>query len=121
MTKYEQKIYEIITASQDHLTAEQIFEAVRKTYPAIALATVYNNLNKLWNAGRIRKVSLEGMPDRYDRAEKHDHLVCSRCGKLLDIRLPDLTDQLQAQVEVTILSYDLKLMYLCKDCQRKNR
>ena len=119
MTKYEQKIYEIITASKDHLTAEQVFEAVRKTYPGIALATVYNNLNKLWNAGQIRKVSLEGMPDRYDRTEKHDHLVCSRCGKLLDIHLPDLTDQLQAQAGVTILAYDLKLMYICEDCQGK--
>lgn len=121
MTKYENAVYEIVTASREHMTAEQIFEALRQTYPTVALATVYNNLNKLWNAGLIRRVSLEGMPDRYDRTEKHDHLVCRRCGRLLDVSLDDLTEQLQRQVGVSLLSYDLKLMYICDDCRDRTR
>ena len=68
MTKYAQMICQIIAASRQHMTAEQIFDALRQVYPTVALATVYNNLNKLWRDGRIRKVSLEGMPDRYDRS-----------------------------------------------------
>ena len=83
------------------------------------LATVYNNLNRLWQEGLIRKVSMEGMPDRYDRIARHDHLVCQGCGKLVDVDLGDLTQRLQAQVEVPILTYDLKLMYLCPECQSR--
>ena len=121
MTKYGQKIWEIISASRNHMTAEQVFTALRQSYPTVALATVYNNLNRLLAAGRIRKVSVEGMPDRYDRLERHDHLVCRRCGRLLDVDLADLTQQLQKQVDVPILSYDLKLTYICDDCQKQGQ
>lgn len=121
MTKYAKKIHEIVASSYDHMTAEQIFKALKQTYPNVALATVYNNLNKLWAAGMIRKVSQEGMSDRYDRLDRHDHLVCRRCGKLMDISLADLTEQLQKQMGVPILGYDLKLIYICGECQAKAR
>ena len=117
MTKYAKAIYEIVETSRSHMTADQIFEALRKRYPAVVLATVYNNLNKLWESGCIRKVAVEGMPDRYDRAERHDHLMCKVCGRLQDLELPDLTGQFQQQVDVPVLSYDLKLLYICEDCR----
>ncbi len=119
MTKYGTKILEIVSASRSHMTAEEIFDTLRRTYPAVVLATVYNNLNRLLQEGLIRKVSVEGMPDRYDRIQRHDHLVCKGCGRLLDIDLGDLTAQLEEKAGISILSYDLKLMYLCENCKKK--
>lgn len=119
MTKYGTKILEIVSASRSHMTAEEIFDTLRQTYPAVVLATVYNNLNRLLQEGLIRKVSVEGMPDRYDRIQRHDHLVCKGCGRLLDIDLGDLTAQLEEKAGISILSYDLKLMYLCENCKKK--
>ena len=119
MTKYGTKILEIVSASRSHMTAEEIFDTLRRTYPAVVLATVYNNLNRLLQEGLIRKVSVEGMPDRYDRIQRHDHLVCKGCGRLLDIDLGDLTAQLEEKAGISILSYDLKLTYLCEDCRKK--
>lgn len=121
MTKYEKAIYQLITASTEHLTVEQIFLEMKKSYPKIVMATVYNNVNKLWKAGRIRKVSVENMPDRYDRMAKHDHLVCQACGKLTDVSLEDLTGALRRQVGEEWLFYDLKIFYLCPDCRGKNQ
>ena len=91
MTKYEKDIFVIINTSRDHLTVEQIFHKLREIHPQVVLATVYNNLNRLLEEGLIRRVSVEGMPDRYDRMERHDHLVCRNCGKLADVTLADLT------------------------------
>ena len=119
MTKYKEKILEIVEASRSHLTAEQVFAQLRKTYPQVVLATVYNNLNRLWEEERIRKVSVEGMPDRYDRIARHDHLVCKGCGKLLDVDLEDMTSMLEKQVGIPILAYDLKLVYLCEECRNE--
>ena len=119
MTKYGTKILEIVSASRSHMTAEEIFDTLRRTYPAVVLATVYNNLNRLLQEGLIRKVSVEGMPDRYDRIQRHDHLMCKGCGRLLDIDLGDLTAQLEEKAGISILSYDLKLMYLCENCKKK--
>ena len=121
VTEYAKKILELVTGSHSHMTAEQIFEALRRTNPKVVRATVYKNLNRLWTEGRIRKVSVEGMPDRYDRAERHDHLVCRGCGRLLDVDLGDLTEQLEQRVGRSILSYDLKLLYLCETCRERSR
>lgn len=120
MTANATIIYSIINESQDHLTAEEIFIALKMQDHKISLATVYNNLNTLSELGYIRKVSIEGHADRYDRVIRHDHLVCKQCGALSDIFLEDLTEKLREQIGENILSYDLKVHYLCPDCKQKN-
>ena len=120
MSKYTKKILEIVQASRDHMTAEQIFGTLWQTYPSVVRATVYNNLNRLCEEGKIRKISLEGMPERYDRIQRHDHLVCRECGRLSDLDLGDMTRQLERKAGISILSYDLKLLYLCEECRNKS-
>lgn len=116
--RYEKSILEIIHSADAHMTAEQIFLALKQDYPSVVLATVYNNLNNLYQQGKIRKISVEGRPDRYDRNTRHDHLVCRRCGGLMDIHLSDLTAALEQQVGFSIEGYDLKIQYLCPQCRR---
>ena len=117
MTKYEKAIYDIVTESHEHLTVQQVFERLRVRYPKVVPATVYNNLNKLRDCGLIRKVSTEGQPDRYDLVQKHDHLVCRHCGKIMDVSFEDLTAPLRSQLGEDFLFYDLKVYYLCPDCR----
>ena len=119
MTKYEEEIYRIITVSREHLTVEQIYMELKKIYPNVVIATVYNTVNKLWRARLIRKISVENMSDRYDRIVKHDHLVCQSCGKLTDITFEDLTESLCRQMDGEFLSYDLKVFYICPDCRAR--
>lgn len=117
--RYNKVILDIINNSDTHLTAEQVFFELKKEYPAVALATVYNNLNSLWQQGKIRKISVEGCTERYDKNTRHDHLVCRRCGKLSDIHLEDITEQLKKQVGFEIDGYDIKVQYLCPECRAK--
>ena len=119
MTRYAQQILDIINESTDHLTAEMIYLRLKASNSKVVLATVYNNLNLLYEQDKIRKVSVEGYPDRYDKTVKHDHLVCKKCGALSDIRLSDLTAQLQEQISEEIISYDLKVNYICPSCRSK--
>lgn len=121
MTKYEKRIYQIVSDSREHLTAEQVFEELKKTYPAVSRATVYNNLNKLCDVNLIRRMSLEGQPDRYDRLLRHDHLVCQRCGKLSDVTFGDLTASIKGQLGEDFLYYDLKVFYVCPECRDKEK
>lgn len=119
MTKNAEQILAIINASHEHLSAEQIFFRLKETNKSIVLATVYNNLSSLYKQGLIRKISVEGFPDRYDNIKRHDHLVCRNCGKLSDILLDALTEKLQNQLGVQMLSYDLKINYICEECAKK--
>lgn len=121
MTKYEKAIYDIVTTSHEHLTVTQVYDRLKDRWPNVVPATVYNNLNKLWESGFIRKVSIEGMPDRYDSAQKHDHLVCKQCGKVMDISFEDLTAPLRSQLGEDFLFYDLKVYYLCPECRAAMR
>lgn len=118
MTKRAEQILEIVNHSKEHLSAEQIFLRLKEINKGAALATVYNNLSYLCREGLIRKISVEGYPDRYDNVRRHDHLVCRRCGKLSDIDLEDLTETIQKQLAVSMLSYDLKIHYLCEECSK---
>ena len=119
MTKFEKRIFEIVNQSSSHMTVEQIYQILKVDFPRVVLATVYNNINKLYRDRLINKISVEGMPDRYDRIVKHDHIVCRNCGKLTDIQFEDLTETLKKQFSTDFLFYDLKVFYLCPDCRKK--
>lgn len=119
MTKNAEYILEIINSSNSHLTAEQIYLRLKKKNKTVVQATVYNNLSALYQKGLIRKISVEGYPDRYDRTLRHEYLVCRKCGKLSDIVLEDLTAVLQKQVDIPMLSYDLKINYICDECLKQ--
>ncbi len=72
----------------DHPTANDVYLAIRKTYPNISLGTVYRNLNDMSEDGSILKISSPHVPDRFDHTiEPHLHFVCSHCGSLCDLHL----------------------------------
>ena len=121
MTKNARYILEIINHSTEHLTAEQIYLRLREKNAKAVLATVYNNLSTLYEQGLIQKVCVEGYPDRYDKTVRHDHLVCKKCGRLSDTALDDLTEKLQKQIGVPMISYDLKINHICTECLAKEK
>lgn len=115
---YKKDILTIINSSRQHLTAENIYLQMKADGSKIVMATVYNNLSVLLKEHLIRCISIEGQPDRYDRAEKHDHLICQRCGRISDICFPDLTELLQTQIKEQLISYDLRVAYICPECRK---
>ena len=119
MTKYAKRILEIVNSSYCHPTAEQIFLEMKKNHPKVVLATVYNNLNQLVADRMVRKIVMEGSPDRYDRIDdRHDHLICSRCGKISDMKFCDYSKDIEDKLGESILSYDLKVYYTCEGCRQ---
>lgn len=118
MAKYADAILDIINHSSDHLTAEQIYADIKKEYPGVVMATVYNNLKNLSDKGYIRRISLDDGPDHYDRTVRHDHLICLRCGKITDAYLPDLTEFLEDKISDKIQSYELQIRWICPECRQ---
>ena len=108
-----------VTELQRHPTAEQVFMEMKKEHPSIAIGTVYKHLNALAEEGLLHRITESGSPDRYDRTERHDHLICSRCGKIDDIHLPDMQSRIERALGREILSYDLKIRYICPDCREQ--
>lgn len=116
--RYKEVILGLINSSSDHFTAEQIFFMLKQKYPGLVLATVYNNLHTLCENGDIRRVVIEGEPDRFDRNTRHDHLICRSCKKVTDVKLSDLTGQIENQLGHAIDLYDLRIQYVCPECKK---
>lgn len=119
MTKYGEQILTIVMRKGEHPTAEQVFMEMKANNPKIAQGTVYNNLNALVDEGRIIRISEPGFPDRFDNTTRHDHMVCIKCGRLADVKLPDFTKEIERNSGEKIISYDLRIRYICPECRNK--
>lgn len=119
MTKYGEQILTIVMRKGEHPTAEQVFMEMKVNNPKIAQGTVYNNLNALVDEGRIIRISEPGFPDRFDNTTRHDHMVCIKCGRLADVKLPDFTEEIKRNSGEKIISYDLRIRYICPECRNK--
>src|SRR5688572_13556270 len=74
-------------ASQPHIMADAVAEAVRIEIGAISLQSVYDALSLLVAEGLIRRIQPAGSPARFeDRVgDNHHHLICRNCGRVVDV------------------------------------
>ncbi len=119
-TKQRQAILEIVERSGDHPTAAQVYERVRQVLPGIGYATVYRNLSALAEDGHLQEIRV-GEVTQYDRrTDRHDHAVCHRCGKLVDVLVSLPQEVVQAAVETSgfqVTGYHTELTGLCVECR----
>ena len=75
---------------KDHPTADTVYMHVRQQYPNISLGTVYRNLTLLSDIGEISRLNVGDGVDRFDAdTSPHQHIVCTCCGCVQDLYLPD--------------------------------
>jgi Fur family iron response transcriptional regulator len=73
-----------------HLTAEMLYEEASQAKVPVSLATVYNTLNQLTDAGLLRQVSVDGTKTYFDtNVSDHHHFYLENNHELIDI--PDVT------------------------------
>lgn len=84
-TQQRRVIYEVLAASNDHPTAEAVYERVKRRLPRLSLATVYRNLRLFVEAGLIEEVATALSFARFDaNPGKHHHLICTSCHRVGD-------------------------------------
>ena len=89
-------ILEAIYKLNNHPTADNIIEYIRKSHPNIAMGTVYKVLETLVENRLIKKVTTDKDVMRYDGIiENHHHLYCSECDLIEDYKDDELDKLLQ--------------------------
>ena len=74
-----------------HLTAEMLYEEATLAKVPVSLATVYNTLNQLTDAGLLRQVSVDGTKTYFDtNVTAHHHFYLEGNHELVDIPDPHL-------------------------------
>ena len=121
LTRQRQVVLQVVRGSEAHPTACEIYDAARKLLPTISFATVYNSLRYLKDAGLIGEITFGNGASRYDcETARHDHAVCSECGKLVDFHFPDAAQLMRAAARRSRFkpeSIHLTLVGLCPDCR----
>ncbi len=125
LTKQRQTVLRVIRESDNHLTANEVFDAARRISPGISFATVYNSLSYLKNRGLIGEIKFGTDANLYDRKlTRHDHAICNNCGKLVDLELPIPAKLLEEAVDRSKFqsaSIELTLRGLCPECSEQQK
>lgn len=106
-TEQRKAVFEALMEQTDHPSAVDVFMRVKSRMPSISLATVYNCLEALTEAGLVRTVNHERQPSRFcANLQEHAHLFCSHCGSVTDLPLhtplaPEQNWHLPSGVQVT--------------------
>ena len=122
LTRQRRVVLSVIEESREHLTANEIYEAARRQLPTISYATVYNSLKFLKDGGFIREIGFgSGGASRFDlEGQRHDHALCTRCGRLVDFDMPEIEGLMRAAARRSRFraeSLHLTLTGVCPDCR----
>ncbi len=90
ITRRRAKMLEILASTDRHPSANELHAEVRRWYPSTSLATVYNTIDLLKEAGQILELEFSASANRYDgrRPASHPHLVCISCQSIEDMDDP---------------------------------
>jgi len=88
-TRQREHVFSVLLDKRDHPTADEVYARARETMPAISLATVYNCLETLVDAGLVRQVNIEREPSRFcPNLNEHAHFHDQKTGRVYDIDVP---------------------------------
>lgn len=114
-------VLEAVRKLGSHVTADEVYEAVSREHPHISRGTVYRNLQRLSQAGFIRKVEVPDGADRYDAlCHDHYHVRCERCGRLFDVDMdviPDLERSIRDAHGFLFTGHNILFQGICPECQ----
>lgn len=86
-------IAQVVLNSKDHPTAEQVYQAVKKKYPTLSLATVYQTLNLLTKINMLQELGFNEGTSRYDPdTSPHINIICRNCGEIQDYQAESIKE-----------------------------
>lgn len=116
------KILEVFqSGEQRHMTADDIFRVLLDDGSDIGLATVYRVLTQFEQAGILLRSNFDGSKAVYelDEGEHHDHLVCTRCGRVEEFFDPEIEKRQNAIADSlgwTIQDHSMSIYGVCNQC-----
>ena len=123
-TKQRHLTYDAVMSRCDHPTVDELYFQIHETDSRVSKGTVYRNLNVLVQTKQIMLVRVPGA-DRYDsRLDRHYHLICMNCGKVVDSPIPyrpEYDMDMEKATGFQIQRHRMIFEGLCADCTAKEK
>lgn len=127
-TGQRDKIAKAVFSRDEHFTAEELYDRVRRSDAGISRATVYRTLGLLVEADLLREIDLGENQTTYDPnfldKPSHNHLVCIDCGKVLefeDAHIDLLNDCVTRRLGFKPVRQTLKIEANCEQLRKNGR
>ena len=120
LTHQRLEIFQEMMLSDDHPSADVLYERLKKRNPTIAIDTVYRTLATFDKLGMIKKVHVMGERTLFDKnLDQHHHFVCTRCKAVQDIYWPEF-DTTSPPTEASqigrVTSRHIEIRGVCNNC-----
>ena len=110
------EVVKYLLQNRIHPTADDIFSALQPEMPTLSRTTIYNVLRVLVDGGVVRELYIDDRNVRYDIMVKpHAHFRCRRCGKIIDLPMPELSN---VDCQLSIDEVEVYYYGICEDCKR---
>ncbi len=114
ITRPRRIILEIVSGTEDHPDAYEIFRRASIIDASISLSTVYRTMKLLEEHGAIQRHAFAGGPSRFEHMgeEHHDHLIDLDTGDVIEFRsdrIEKLQDEIARELGYDILHHRLEL------------
>ena len=115
------RILKLFEDSQRHWSAEDIYNTLKEQGEDVGLATVYRVLTQFEQAGIAIKHNFEGGHSVYeiDDGRHHDHLVCLKCGKVIEFVDPVIEERqaaIASEHHFAMSDHNLTIYGTCENC-----
>ena len=120
-TQQREAILEVFLEVEGHITGEELHGRVKQRHPGIGYTTVYRTMKLLCEAGLASERHFDDGVTRYEvEHEHHDHLVCVRCGKIVEFEcsmIESAQDDIVARYGFRLLRHRHELYGHCPSCR----
>jgi len=125
LTPQRLAILKYLEGNTSHPTADDIFREIKKTYPTVSFATVYNTIEALCKRGELMEVTIDPVRKHFDPNPKpHHHIICTSCNSIGDVFV-DYSDALSLPESIR-RDYDISGNHVdfygvCKPCRNRKQ
>lgn len=125
-TSQRDALVDIIFSNDEHFTADELYERVKKNNSNASRATVYRTIALLVDAKLLYEIDLgEDVktydPNFHDRPS-HNHMICVDCGKVIefeDDNIDILNDCLTRRMGFRPVSQSIRIEAACETLRSK--
>lgn len=114
-------IFQMLSNSKEHPSAETIYKSLEATHPTMSLATVYKTLDALKKVHLVQELNVGEDCFRYDATTKsHPHIICTSCHEVYDmssIYLDDIRSRIEDETNFKLQNEKLYFYGICPKCQ----
>jgi Fur family ferric uptake transcriptional regulator len=116
------RVLQVFLRQEGHVSADDLFDLVRREAAGIGRATVYRTLQWLVGAGIARKVDFGDGRSRFEpsyRHPRHIHLICSTChssSEFLSSDVESLLEEIATARQFTTRQATVQIHGICEQC-----